>query len=540
MKKISLIILFLTSLWLPGNTQQKSFYGLYTDRDIYVSGETLLAKIFLPEGISSSIVCLDLMNMNGTRITGGSLSIHNNEAEGYLLLPDSLSTGTYLVRTYQKHNASRIKTIREIWISSRFDGLEKISQIKRIIAPNSIQDKETTQITITGIQPEYKTNSSIEANISIDESLLKELDGNLLVSVAQTEQTFNPVSFQIENNQSNDGIIEKKGIIISGTITDKKTLQPEPNITVCLTIPDSIPGFQYYTTRKDGRFYFLLDQYYGSVQAVVQCFANNPNQRLNMKLDELYADPGTLPGFKLQPISEDFKTNITRNISAGTFRKVFGQETLVYSSPPKVIRDSYPYYGKATKTVDPQLFIELPNFTEVARELLPGVKFRNYNDEPSLQVLNNATHSYFEDNPLILIDGIPVRDLNIIKGMGSADIDRVDICQNERFYGDMRFPGVVAIYSTKADYSMLAESSQLARLTLETIQLETKLAEPSNTEPNIPDLRQLLYWNPTTRPNQNMALKCRTSTIEGQFKIQVRGKLKDGTILFSEKNFEVK
>lgn len=540
MKKITLIILFLISFWQTGNSQQKSIYSLYTDRDAYVSGETLLAKIYLPEGIASSIVCLDLMNMNGTRITGVSLAVQNNEAAGYLNLPDSLSSGTYLVRTYQKHNASKIKTIREIWISSRFDGLEKITQIKRIIAVSSIQDKETSQIGISGINPEYHKNSNFEASITIDDSLLKDLDGNLMVSVAQTDQSFNPTTFILENNQANEGIVERNGIIISGTITDKRTLEPESDITVCMTIPDSIPGFQYYKTGKDGRFYFILDQYYGSVQAVVQCFTNTSNQRLNMKLDELFADPGPLPEYSLQPISEEFKTSMTRNISAGTFRKVFAQETLNYSSAPKITRDLYPYYGKASRTVNPNLFIDLPNFAEVARELLPGVKFRNYNNEPSLQVLNNSTHNYFEEKPLILIDGIPVRDLNVIKDLGSSDIDRVDILQNERFYGDLRFPGIVAIYTAKADYSMLPESSQLARLNIEAIQLQTKLAEPLVSEPNIPDLRQSLYWNPGTQPSQNITVKCLTSTIEGRFKILVRGRLKDGTMLFSEKQFEVK
>lgn len=540
MKKILLLFLFLFGLWANGNSQQKSFYALYTDRDTYVSGETLLAKIFLPEGISSSIINLDLINLNGTRITGASLAIQNNEAQGYLQLPDSLSTGTYLVRTYQKHNGAKIKTIREIWISSRFDGLEKINQLKRIIPGSVIQDKETRQIEITGIKPLYDTNSNLDVDIKVDESLLNELDGNLLVSVAQNDQSFNPVTYISGENKGNDGIIEKNGIIISGTITDKKTMEPAAGITVCLTIPDSIPGFQYYNTRNDGRFYFLLDQYYGTVQAVVQCFANNPTQRLNLELDEFFAEPGTLPEFKLEPITSDFKNSVTRNISVGTFRKVFGQEILTFGTPPKINRDFYPYYGKASRTVDPQQFIDLPNFTEIARELLPSVKFRNYNNEPSLQVLNNATHNYFDEKPLILIDGIPVQDLNVIKGMGSADIDRIDIIPNERYYGDLRFPGVVAIYTTKADYSMLPESSQLVRLKLETIQLQTKLAEPMASEPNIPDLRQLLYWNPTTQPKPNITIKCRTSTIEGQFRIVVRGKLKDGTMLFSEQNFEVK
>jgi len=540
MKKFTLLFLFLILISMIGNTQQKPTYGFYTDRDVYVSGETLLAKIFLPEGIPARIVCLDLVNQFGTRITGASLAISNNEAEGYLQLPDSLSSGTYLLRTYQKHNAEKLKTIREIWISNRFDGLEKTDQMKRVVNLSGLQDKNTNQIEITGVEPVYKTNSNIEANVKIDETLMNELDGSLLVSVAQTDQSFQSTTFSVQADQANEGIVEKKGIIISGTVADRKTMEPATDITVYLTIPDSIPGFQYYKTQKDGRFYFLLDKYYGSVQAVIQCFGNTPTQRLTIKLDDFFAESGKLPEFSLQPISEEFRNNITRNINAVTFRKVFGQEMLTLLAPPKKVMETYPYYGKASHTVDPQLFIDLPDFTEVSRELLPGVKFRNYNNEPSLQVINSTMHNYFEDKPLILIDGIPIRDLNVIKDMGSVDIDRVEICQSERFYGDLRFSGVVAIYTTKADYSRLPESAQLIRLKFETIQLPTRLAEPIVSEPTIPDLRQLLYWNPSTKPTQNLTVKCSTSTVSGQFKILVRGRLKDGTLIFSEKNFEVK
>lgn len=539
MKKNILLFLFLFSMSLTGNSQPKSTYGLYTDRDVYVSGETLMAKIFIPEGVPAHLVCLDLVNQSGTRITGASLAIRAHEAEGYLFLPDSLSSGTYLVRTYQKHNAGMLKTIREIWISNRFDGLEKTGQMKRVVSTTDFQDKKTSQLELTGVEPAYKTNSRIEASIRIDEALLKELDGNLLVGVAQTDRSFEPITFTEQGEQQKEGIVEKKGIIVSGTVLDKKTSDPAPGITVFLTIPDSVPGFQYYKTQKDGRFYFLLDQYYGPVQSVIQCFGNTPAQRLNIRLDDFFADSGTWPEFGLKPLPVEFKDNMTRNIAAVTFQKVFGQENLSLLAPPEKTTEPYPYYGKASRTVDPQVFIDLPNFTEIARELLPGVKFRNYNNEPSLIVLNSQLHSYFTEKPLILIDGIPIRDLNVIKDMGTADIDRIDICQNERFYGDLRFPGVVAIYTTKADYSRLPESSQLIRLKLETIQLPAKLTERKETEPTVPDLRQLLYWNPSTEPGPILPVKCHTSSVEGQFKLVVRGRLKDGTLIYSEKNFEV-
>lgn len=148
-------------------------------------------------------------------------------------------------------------------------------------------------------------------------------------------------------------------------------------------------------------------------------------------------------------------------------------------------------------------------------------------------------HGYFTDPPLILIDGIPVRDLNIIKNMGSTDIDLIDVCQNERYYGDLRFEGVVAIHTMAHDYSRITESDHLIRLNLETVQVPATLAPPVETGSNIPDLRQVFYWNPSVDPGQTVSVNCMTSSITGKFKLVVRGRLKDGTFFFAEKQFDV-
>lgn len=540
MKKRIIISLFLLVVAMTGNTQEKAGFGIYTDRDVYVSGETLFAKIFTPEGNPARIVYLDLVNHYGVRVTGVSLEIKRNQANGFIQLPDSLGSGNYLARAYLKNTSGKLKILHEIWISNRFDGREKTNEMKRISGLEKIQEEKTGKIEFENIETNYQTNSNIAATIRIDETLLNEIDGNLLVSVAQTEPSFDAASFIWSSDQGKEGMTEKKGIILSGTVTDRKTLEPAAGITVYLTIPDSVPGFQYYQTRKDGRFYFLLEDYFGAVQAVVQCFGNTPVQRLKIKLDEFFADAGTLPEFSQYPIPEEFKLNISRNIDALTFRKIFDQDKLNLLQPEIKKQVISPYYGNPTRTVDPQLFIDLPDFTEISRELLPGVKWRNYNNEPTLQVINNNMHNYFSESPLILIDGIPIRDLNVIKDMGTTHIDRVEICQYERFFGDLRFPGVVAIYTTKADYSLLPTSDQLIRMDLETIQLQVASTEHAVQEPTIPDLRQLIYWNPLTEPKNAISIKCNTSAIAGHFKLIVRGRLKNGTLIFTEKQFEVK
>ena len=254
MKKITSILLLMIVVCISGYAQKESGPAIYTDRNTYVGGETLLAKIFVPETNSSRIIYLDLVNQFSTRITGASLEIRNKQANGYLQLPDSLSSGIYMVRTYQKHTAQKIKALREIWISNRFDGLEKTRQINRIENLIPIGEKETNRIELEGFETKYPNNKPVTTTLKIDKTLLDSIDGDLLISVAQTNLSFDPGAFWVQNNQATEGMIEKKGVIISGTVTDRKTSELAANITVYLTIPDSIPGFQYYRTQTDGRF----------------------------------------------------------------------------------------------------------------------------------------------------------------------------------------------------------------------------------------------------------------------------------------------
>ena len=54
--------MLLTVISLAGKAQEKTGFGFYTDRDVYVSGETVLSKMFIPSANSSGIAHFDLVN----------------------------------------------------------------------------------------------------------------------------------------------------------------------------------------------------------------------------------------------------------------------------------------------------------------------------------------------------------------------------------------------------------------------------------------------------------------------------------------------
>jgi len=534
-RKIVILLLIFASFIIKA--QQKEILNLFTDRDLYISGETLLLKVFASSGEQSGIINIDLVNRSGKKITGAILELINNQADGFLYLPDSLSSGFYLLRSSTRTN--KMLTSKELYIANRFTGLPESNSDLQPAGLIPINETGVPDLQIIGVEKQYKLREKGHATLQIPTTLIDKVDGDLSFSIASVNQEFTSPQFLEKSEPEARQSAVKEGIIIEGIITDLKTGKPFKNAVVYLSIPDSIPGFQYFITADDGLFNFQVGKYYGKIPVVIQCFAKENSNLLKITLKDHSNLKNTMPAFERRTFTSEFKKNVEKATAAVTFRKIFNQQDIAIQPSPVVKRDAYPYYGIPTKTIDPQQFVDLPNFNEISKELLPGVKFRNYNRNPTLQVLNAAQLYYFTEQPLLLLDGIPIRDLNVIKDMGSKEIDKIEICMNERFYGDLIFPGVVAIYTSKADYTRVPESNDLIKLNLEVIQPRAIFNTPSDLRLNDPDLRQVLLWKPSLKPASKMELDFQTSDIKGSFKLIIHGKTRDGSTFYKEQIFEV-
>ncbi|HCC71708.1 MAG TPA: hypothetical protein DEQ09_11230, partial [Bacteroidales bacterium] len=81
---------------------------VHTDRNIYVAGEDLLYSFFLltgewpvPDG-SSTVGYLELINSNNHAVAQTRFFINEGYNHGILSIPDSLSTGDYMLRAYTR------------------------------------------------------------------------------------------------------------------------------------------------------------------------------------------------------------------------------------------------------------------------------------------------------------------------------------------------------------------------------------------------------------------------------------------------------
>ncbi|MCX6220549.1 MAG: hypothetical protein NTZ69_06135, partial [Bacteroidia bacterium] len=447
----------------------------------------------------------------------------------------SLKTGTYLLAVSNRINPNI--TFKELFVCNRFTGL---SESATVLASSGIVPYNDKQVAVQteGLEKNYNTRSTAKITLKLVPEMLSLVKDNLMVSVAETTQGVNSISFCKALKAKNSQMTEKEGVVLDGSLKDLASGAPFNNGCVFLSVPDSVPVLQYFFTGEDGRFHFQLDDYQGRIPVVVQGF-DPAKKRLVKVIPDRRDSPDCLPTFEARTVPDEIQRGVKSAMDATTLRKIFGfQEVIVPLSLSQKERD-YPFFGVPTETVRPILFIDLPDFTEVSRELLLGVKFRAYNRIPTMQIFNSATQNYFNDPPLVLLNGIPVQDLNVIKKMGSKDIDRIEICRRERFYGDLAFPGVVAIYSSKQVNKFLPESDELIKLNLDALQPVGYLNKVKEHIQNEPDLRKVLLWEPGIKPRETITLDFETSDIKGSYKVVVRGITRDGEVIYNEQFFEV-
>ncbi len=519
-----------------GKAQEKENFYLFSDRALYSSGETILIKVIAPKEEQSGVVHVNLIDLKGKIITEISKKLTSLEANGSIYISDSLKTGTYLICASTL--TSKSMTTKELFICNRFSGSTESNSFQH---PADSKQLIPTNVNIEfdSLKSTYKTRNKVHVTLHIPTDLSSQIEGNLLISAAQDNPGFSAHTSTVAGHAPASSLVEKEGVLLSGIVRDAATLLPFKNGYVFLSLPDSIPRLHYCISGEDGRFNFLLDNYSGKLPVVVQAVDVKKKSLLKIEADR----HDSLTNFHLPvdnvALPDSFQKSMNDGNDAATLGKIFNYNELkeVVTTVDKQI--DYPFYGVPTEVVFPKLFIDLPDFTEISRELLPGVKFRAYNRIPTMQILNPSTQNYFSDQPLILLDNIPIQDLNVIKNLGSKEIEKVEICRKERFYGDLSFPGVVAITTTRKDLSLVPTSGDLIKQIVNALQPDAEFNIPNNLTSNEPDLRKVLYWNPKIKPEKSIQIDFETSDLRGNYKLVVSGKTRDGAIIYKEQLFEV-
>ncbi|MFZ4724158.1 MAG: hypothetical protein ACOYMD_01785 [Paludibacter sp.] len=531
---------------------------LHTDRNVYIAGETAFYKLYVLDSstkkgsISSKIGYILMRASNSNIVLKIRVSLNAGLANGNILLPDTLTSGTYQIVAFtngMKNFAEKDYFYKEIIIANRFDkdlNFKIQNQTKNTFPTSQLLD------TISSLNVEKQVYSSREKVIvSLEKTKIK---ANVSVSVYEIptiqipEKTFvetlNGLSDISNEMPKNNYLPETRSKIIRGRVIDDTTKKPISGATILLSCPDTIANLQYSITKPDGTFELLLNNYYDGKDLFFTIKDKPANQLWKIEIEDKFSlsekwNPAlTLENTQIKAfiaksknivyINKSYRLNDAENVSIRSISK---------SICPQL-------YNCSVHSVFPSDFVSLKDFPEIVVELLPLVRMYKRNNKYVARVINASISSPFHQDPAIFLDGVFLDDINKIIGLESDMISKIDVFGAERVFGNLVFQGVISIITksneilkTKPAYHSLRIKNDINNESSNIVNVTPNAILNNNT----PFIKQLLYWNPNLLIDEtnNAHFEFYTSDNKGNFLIKVEGIGEDGTPISQSANFQV-
>ena len=98
-------------------------------------------------------------------------------------------------------------------------------------------------------------------------------------------------------------------------------------------------------------------------------------------------------------------------------------------------------------------YIKLPVMQEVFFELIPGVFLRKKKADYEITISDPVDNKVFDKPPVLFIDGVVVKDPDIIANLDPEKVEKIDAIKSRYFVGDYMFLGLVNVITRKGDFS---------------------------------------------------------------------------------------
>jgi hypothetical protein len=521
-------------------------------------------------GQNSRYAYLLIRDPDNSIVTHVRLKMINQRSFGSIFLSDTLKTGYYQVVCFTNlmRNAEGTLFTKEIVIANRFD--EKLDQFTESVGNKG---SDTSDLILSEIpdtdqnivihldrqifKPREKISFSIEKKNKTGDQI-----ASLTVSVSEfvpgtpVEPTISdyfdtsgenfrevntkrvPCNFRPEFNSA---VLQGSVISINNAVSvGNSPSNPEKKYIIFLSTVDSIANLQYTTTDSIGSFGFNLNPWYEGKEIIV---------RLKEEADVIIVlDDKTSLQQPFNP-SEAYNVNGMKDYLFRSSKIVqvqrYYNKSMIQDTHKLVLthREIPRVYNKRYLTVFPSDYIELHDFIEISREIVPGLKVRKINDTFVSGYPNLQYQSGTNDEPAIFLDGIPIDDVNQIITFGTTDIKSIEIVPVIRYLGEMSFKGILAVCSNNREINNIRFKTPYIRYQVLGCQSFTR-PEPFSAwsvSNRYPDLRQVLLWEPELilESYDNHIIECYASDLEGIYRINIEGISANGDTITGSAFFKI-
>ena len=317
------------------------------------------------------------------------------------------------------------------------------------------------------------------------------------------------------------------GHIIRGKLVNNITGIASKGVATYLSVPSARTEFHVTSSDSLGRVKFDMPGFYGSEEIIIQTDPKEDSTsrvEISSPFSDQYASSRlpeyTIPSVQSSSLLDQSIAEQVQHIYAGNKLNQFSMQPV----------DTNSFY------VEPDEKYYLDNFTrfqtmeEVIREYVVSTNVVQKRNRFQLFLANKPQREFFDDEPLILIDGVPFFDANELFQQDPMKIRRIDLMNREYTIGYQNFNGIVNVTTYKGDLDGIRLNTHPVVLDYPGIPEQREFFSPKyETEDQInsriPDYRTLLYWSPriiTDKQNKNN-LDFYTSDLPGQYVAVIMG-----------------
>ncbi len=544
---------------IKAQTKGKEIAYLQTDRTAYVTGESICYKLYVLDEATkkcsemSKVGYIVLRSVNSDPSLKIRVKIDAGMGNGSFVLPDTLLSGAYEIVAFtsaMRNFGEEHFFHKQITIANRFDKaldfkfVESTPKDSDVFQQLNSDFKINTDKAVYGIREKVVVNLGTfnsKANVSVsvfEEPKIPSVEKSIV------EALNNGVDAQNIQRKSIYHSPETKGKILRAYVIDAKTQKTIKDAIVLLSCLDTIPNLQYAVTNSNGLFQMLLSNYYNGKELFLTIRDAPDDQNWQIRMEDEFAQSEKWHP-KLISNNGNYKDFIVKSQNIVYINKSY---QLNKSANEKSTTDDTSicplFYHCKAATILPSDFVPLDDFHEIAVEILPQIRIIKEKGKSAVQIYNPLMKRFSAISPAVFLDGVYVDDIDKIIRLGSEQIKKIDIIDNERAFGDLVFSGAISIISKSNEMANTKPAFCSLRLKNDSINVGSSLVtiDPEYVQnKNVPVFKQLLYWNANLELNgtDETHFEFYTSDNTATFTIKVEGISENGTAISASSNFQV-
>jgi hypothetical protein len=337
---------------------------------------------------------------------------------------------------------------------------------------------------------------------------------------------------------------ECNGHIITGKVVDIRTSAPAKYMMSYLSVPSTRTLFSTSLSDSNGIVKFEMRKMLGSSEIVVQ---TNSREDSTYRVDivnpfsEKYTDK-FLPSLKLGEAYKDII--IDQNVSMQV-QNIYLSEKLRRFEDISV--DTNAFYQKLVTSYLLDNYTRFTTLEEVLREYVSSISVKIKKGQFHLPVIDGRRREFFEDDPLVLLDGVPVFNIDKMMAYDPLKIRKLDVLNDRYYLGSSFIDGIISFTTYNGNLNGFDLDPHAVVIDYEGMQLQREFYSPVyDTEEkrasSIPDFRNVLYWSPDVKTDATgkKQISFYSSDLSGKYAIVLQGITADGRSGSKVITFEVK